>query len=87
MWNGFHFRCPSRRRTITLREPAAPPPPYAQSFVAEPTRGERFSSGSLAKHRSHSIAFNRQVVREYLAGETLHGLVRRHNLSRTLIRI
>ena len=38
----------------------------------------------MAKHRTHSIAFKRQVVQEYLAGETLHGL---HDLSRTLIRI
>ena len=37
-------------------------------------------------HRTHSIAFKRQVVQEYLAGETLHGLARRHDLSRTLIR-
>ena len=41
----------------------------------------------MAKHRTHSIAFKRQVVQEYLAGETLHGLARRHELSRTLIRI
>ena len=41
----------------------------------------------MAKHRSHSIAFKRQAVREYLAGETLHGLARRHDLSRILIRI
>ena len=38
-------------------------------------------------HRTHRIAFKRQVVQEYLAGETLHGLARRHDLSRTLIRI
>ena len=38
-------------------------------------------------HRTHGIAFKRQVVQEYLAGETLHGLARRHDLSRTLIRI
>ena len=44
----------------------------------------------MAKHRTqrtHSIAFKRQVVQEYLAGETLHGLARRHELARTLIRI
>ena len=41
----------------------------------------------MAKHRTHSIAFKRQIVQEYLAGETLHGLARRHELSRTLIRI
>ena len=41
----------------------------------------------MAQHRTHSIAFKRQVVQEYLAGETLHGLARRHDLSRNLIRI
>ncbi len=41
----------------------------------------------MAKHRTHSISFKRQVVQEYLAGETLHGLARRHDLSRNLIRV
>ena len=41
----------------------------------------------MAKHRTHSIAFKRQVVQEYLAGETLHGLAGRLDLSRNLIRI
>jgi transposase len=41
----------------------------------------------MAKHRSHSIAFKRQVAQEFLAGETLHGLAKRHDLSRNLIRI
>ena len=41
----------------------------------------------MTRHRTHSIEFKRQVVQEYLAGETLHGLARRHDLSRTLIRI
>ena len=44
----------------------------------------------MAKHRTrptHSTAFKRRVVEEYLAGEPLHGLARRHDLSRTLIRI
>ena len=40
----------------------------------------------MAKHQTHSMAFKRQVAQEYLAGETLHGLARRHDLSRTLIR-
>lgn len=31
--------------------------------------------------------FKRQIVQEYLAGETLHGLAKRHDLSRNLIRI
>ena len=41
----------------------------------------------MAKHRTHSTEFKRQVVQEYLAGETLHGLANRHDLSRNLIRI
>jgi transposase len=41
----------------------------------------------MAKHRSHSTAFKRQVAQEFMAGETLHGLAKRHGLSRNLIRI
>lgn len=41
----------------------------------------------MPKHRSHSVEFKRQVVEEYLGGETLHGLAKRHALSRQLIRI
>lgn len=41
----------------------------------------------MAKHRSHSVAFKRQVAQEFLGGETLHGLAKRHDLSRNLIRI
>ncbi|SCZ13865.1 transposase, partial [Microvirga guangxiensis] len=41
----------------------------------------------MAKHRTHSIDFKRQVAQDYLAGETLHGLAKRHDLSRNLIRI
>ena len=39
----------------------------------------------MAKHRSYSIEFKRQVVQEFLAGETLHGLAKRHGISRNLI--
>jgi transposase len=41
----------------------------------------------MAKHRTHSIAFNRQVAQEFIVGETLHSLAKRHDLSRNLIRI
>jgi transposase len=41
----------------------------------------------MAKHRSHSIEFKRQVAQEYLAGDTLHGLAKRHDISRNLIRV
>jgi transposase len=41
----------------------------------------------MAKHRSHSITFKRQVAQEFIAGETLHGLAKRHDISRNLIRV
>lgn len=41
----------------------------------------------MAKHRSHSIEFKRQIAQEFIAGETLHSLAKRHDVSRNLIRI
>ncbi len=41
----------------------------------------------MARHRTHSTDFKRQVVQEYLSGETLHGLAKRYDVSRNLIRI
>ena len=41
----------------------------------------------MTRHRSHSAAFKRQVAQEFIAGETLHGLSQRHDISRQLIRI
>ncbi|WP_416357059.1 transposase [Aureimonas phyllosphaerae] len=41
----------------------------------------------MTKHRTHSVEFKRQVAQEYLLGETLHGLSKRHDVSRNLIRI
>jgi transposase len=41
----------------------------------------------MARHRSHSVAFKRQVAEEFIAGETLHGLSKRHDISRQLIRV
>jgi transposase-like protein len=42
---------------------------------------------AMAKHRTHSTEFKRQVAQEYIAGETLHALAKRHDVSRNLIRI
>jgi transposase len=42
---------------------------------------------AMAKHRSHSIEFKRQIAQEFIAGETLHALAKRYDLSRNLIRI
>ncbi len=41
----------------------------------------------MTKHRSHSAVFKRQVAEEFIAGETLHALSKRHDISRQLIRI
>ena len=41
----------------------------------------------MTKHRSHSAAFKRQIAEEFIAGETLHALSKRHDISRQLIRI
>ena len=41
----------------------------------------------MARQRSHSIAFKRQVAQEFVAGETLYALAKRHDLSRQLIRV
>src|SRR5689334_21730497 len=42
---------------------------------------------AMAKHHTYSIEFKRQVAQEYIAGETLHALAKRHDLSRNLSRI
>jgi transposase-like protein len=42
---------------------------------------------AMAKHRTYSVEFKRQVAQEYLAGETLHGLAKRHDICRNLIRV
>jgi transposase len=42
---------------------------------------------AMANHRTHSIEFKRQVAQEFLAGETLHGLSKRHDICRNLIRV
>ena len=39
----------------------------------------------MRKHRSYPIEFRRQVAQEYLAGETLQGLAKRHEVSRSLV--
>ena len=41
----------------------------------------------MPRHRTHSLEFKRQVAHDYVAGETLHSLAKRHDLSRNLIRI
>jgi len=42
---------------------------------------------AMSKNRSYSVEFKRQVAQEFIAGETLHGLSKRHDISRQLIRV
>src|ERR1700724_1276106 len=42
---------------------------------------------AMAKHRIHSIEFKRQIAQAFIAGETLHALASRHDISPSLIRI
>jgi hypothetical protein len=39
----------------------------------------------MARQRSHSIEFKRQVAQEFIAGESLYALSKRHDISRQLI--
>ncbi len=41
----------------------------------------------MAKQRNYSTEFKRQVVLECLAGETLYGLSKCHDVSRNVIRL
>ena len=41
----------------------------------------------MARHRTCSIEFKRQVAQECLGGESLAGLARRHDICRSLIRV
>ena len=41
----------------------------------------------MAKHRTHSIEFKRQIAQDFIAGETLHALASRHDISRNLVQI
>jgi transposase-like protein len=41
----------------------------------------------MSKQRNYSTEFKRQAVLEHLAGETLYGLSKRHDVSRNVIRL
>ena len=41
----------------------------------------------MANNRTYSVEFKRQIVQDFLAGETLHFLARRHDISRNLVRL
>lgn len=42
---------------------------------------------AMARPRTYSIEFKRQVAQEFLGGESLHGLAKSHGICRSLIRI
>jgi transposase len=39
---------------------------------------------AMARQRSHSIAFKRQVAQEFIAGESLYALSKRHDISQRI---
>ena len=41
----------------------------------------------MGRQRSHSIEFKRQVAQEFIAGESLYALSKRHDISRQLVRV
>ena len=42
----------------------------------------------MARHRTYPIAFKRQIAQEFLSGEvSLHGLAKRNDICRNLIRV
>lgn len=42
----------------------------------------------MARHRTHPVAFKRQIAQEFLSGEvSLHGLAKRNDICRNLIRV
>src|SRR5262249_10392084 len=42
---------------------------------------------AMATQRSHSMEFKRQVAQEFIAGESLYALSKRHDISRQLVRV
>ena len=42
---------------------------------------------TMGQQRRHTVAFKKQVVDEFLAGESLHTLSRRYDVSRSVIRV
>jgi transposase-like protein len=41
----------------------------------------------MARYRTRSMEFKRQVAQEFLAGETVHGLAKWHDICPNLIRV
>ena len=42
----------------------------------------------MANNRTYSVEFKRQIVQDFMAGETLNSLLaRRHDISRNLVRL
>lgn len=41
----------------------------------------------MRRHRRYSLEFKREIVRAHLAGETVYGLAKQHDLDTKLIRV
>src|SRR5690349_9001318 len=69
-------------------EPEWSDPRQATAWAAGFNPCWAMEQGNMARHRSYSTAFKRQIGQEYLAGEvSLHGLAKRHDICRNLIRL
>ena len=75
------------RSTFGIRLECAPGAGQFEVSDLTGVLGFRKMKAMARQQRSHSIEFKRQVVQEYIAGETLYGLAKRHDLSRQLIRV
>ncbi len=84
---GVEHRHHIAKADILGRLECAPGAGQMGGYVIDRARAFRGKKPMPRRHRSHSTEFKRQVAAEYHAGETLHALARRHDLSRNLIRI
>jgi hypothetical protein len=74
--------CQSRSQLGPLVE-CVPAGGQIEGLVLTPLLGFR-TIEAMTRHRSHSVAFKRQVAEEFIAGETLHALSKQHDISRRL---
>jgi hypothetical protein len=60
---------------------------WSAPLTVDSLRIELTGAAGLSEDESHGIEFKRQVAQDFIAGETPHGLAKRHDISRNLIRI
>ena len=58
------------------------PPMLRPTSPAALPQGLHKRMKAMARQRCHSIEFKRQVAQEFIAGESLYALSKRHDISR-----